>query len=120
MKHKGLNQVISAATVNHRFCSTLLRDPAQALAAGYFGQSFSLTPEERDLVIGIQAQHLEDLAEQVHCWMQFGGNGHNGNGHNGNGQNGHGHNGHGQNGHGHGKNGYLRQRLAMADSSPIC
>jgi len=95
MKHKGLNQVISAATVSDRFCSTLLRDPAQALAGGYYGQSFALTPEERDLVVGLQARRLEDLAEQIHSWMQFGGNGCNGNG--------------------HGRNGYQRQHLAVAD-----
>jgi hypothetical protein len=91
MKYKGLNQLLCAATVNDRFRSTLLRDPAQALAVGYFDHTFSLTSEERDLVVGIQAQRLEDFAEQVYCWMQSGGNGHNGNGHNGNGRNGNGH-----------------------------
>jgi hypothetical protein len=98
MKHKGLNLLLSAATVNRRFCTTLLDDPAQALAAGYFGQTFSLTPEERDMVIGIQAQHLEDLAEQIHCWMQFNGNGRNGNG--------------------NGRNGHYRQQLAVAQLDP--
>jgi hypothetical protein len=86
VKHKALNQLICAATVNGRFRETLLRDPAQALAAGYFDYAFPLTPEERDLVIGIQAQKLEDFAAQIHCWLS--GNG-NGNGHNGNGKNGH-------------------------------
>jgi hypothetical protein len=87
MKHKALNQLLCAAMVNGRFRETLLRDPAQALAAGYFDYAFPLTPEERDLVIGIQAQKLEDFAAQVHCWLS--GNG-NGNGHNGHGKNGHG------------------------------
>jgi hypothetical protein len=87
MKHKNLNQLLCAATVNVRFCETLLRDPARAIATGYYGHSFSLTPEEEELVIGIQAQKLEDFASQVYHWLSGNGNGsgHNGNGHNGNG-----------------------------------
>jgi hypothetical protein len=85
MKHKGLNQLLCAATVNNGFRETLLHNPAQAIATGYFDHTFSLTPEERDLVISIQAQKLEDFAAQVYHWIS--GNG-NGNGKNGNG-NGH-------------------------------
>lgn len=113
MKHKSLNQLLCAATVNVRFREALLRDPAQAIAAGYFDHSFSLTPEERAMVVGIQAQRLEDFAAQVYHWISGGsaGNGYNGNGHNGNGNghsrngnsyNGNGHNGNGHNGNGHG------------------
>jgi len=79
MNHKSLNQLLCAATVNRRFCETLLHDPAQAVATGYLGQAFSLTPEERELVTGIQAQHLEDFAAQIYCWISTDGNG-NGNG----------------------------------------
>jgi hypothetical protein len=87
MKHKSLNQLLCAATVNVRFREALLRDPAGAISTGYYGHSFSLSPEERDLVIGIQAQGLEDFAAQVYHWLSGNGtgNGHNGNGHNGNG-----------------------------------
>lgn len=119
MKHKGLNQLVSAATVNGRFCSTLLRDPAQALAVGYFGHSFSLTPEERDLVIGIQAQRLEDFAAQIYSWMRLGGNGHNRNGHNGNGHNGNGHNGNGHNGNGYASQGQRRQLSGLLELDRI-
>jgi hypothetical protein len=91
MKHKDLNQLLCAAVVNDRFRETLLRDPAQAIASGFMGHNFFLTSEERDLVIGIQAQQLEDLAAQVYHWIS--GNGHNGNGHKGNGN---AYNGHGQ------------------------
>lgn len=103
IQHKSLNQLLCAATVNGRFREMLLRDPAQAIATGYFEHSFCLTPEERDLVVGIRAGKLEDFAAQVYHWMS--GNGHNGyggaNGHNGlNGYNSHnGHNGNGLNGH---------------------
>lgn len=102
IQHKSLNQLLCAATVNGRFREMLLRDPAQAIAAGYFEHSFCLTPEERDLVVGIQAGKLEDFAAQVYHWMSGSGNGHNGtNGHNGyNGHSGHnGRNGNGLNGH---------------------
>jgi hypothetical protein len=89
MKHKALNQLLCAATVNGQFREVLLRNPAQAIATGYFGHSFSLTTEEQELVIGIQAQRLEDFAAQVYHWISGNGNGHNG--HNGNGKNGNGH-----------------------------
>jgi hypothetical protein len=96
MKHKSLNQLLCAATVNGRFRDMLLRDPAQALAAGYLDHTFSLTPEERELVMGIQAHRLEDFAAQVYCWISGDGNG---NGRNGNG------NGNGRNGPGNGRMG---------------
>jgi len=100
IQQKSLNQLLCAATVNGRFREMLLRDPAKAIATGYFEHSFCLTPEERDLVVGIQAGKLEDFAAQVYCWMSGNGNG-NGNGHNGhNGYNGYnGRNGNGLNGH---------------------
>jgi hypothetical protein len=69
MQHKGLNQLLCAAVVNTRFQESLLRNPAQALATGYFTHSFSLTPEEQDLVTRIKAQRIEDFAAQIHRWM---------------------------------------------------
>ena len=107
MEHKGLNQLLCAATVNGRFRNVLLRDPAQALATGYFDHTFSLTPEEKKLVVNIQAQRLEDFAAEVHHWLQSKSNG---NGHNGNGHNGNGHNGNGRNGNGH-----YGQRMGLVD-----
>jgi hypothetical protein len=75
VNHKGLNQLLCAATVNSRFRETLLHTPAQAIATGYLGQTFALTSEERELVTSIQAQHLEDFAAKVYCWMSENGNG---------------------------------------------
>ena len=85
MKHEGLNQLICAAVVNNGFRETLLQNPAKALATGYFGHNFSLTSEERDLVIDIQAQRFEDFAAQVYHWLSGNGIG-NGNGKNGTGR----------------------------------
>lgn len=99
MKHKSLNQLLCAATVNVRFREALLRNPAQAIATGYFDHTFSLTSEERDLVVGIQAQCLEDLAAQVYQWISGGADAH---GYSGNGRNGHKVKGNGQNGNGNG------------------
>jgi len=75
MKHASLNQLLCAAAINRRFCEMLLHDPAQALATGYMGQTFALTPEERQVVTGIRAEHLEDLAAQVYCWISASDNG---------------------------------------------
>jgi len=76
MKHRSLNQLLCAATVNGRFCETLLRNPAQAIAVGYFNHSFALTPEEQEMVVSIRAQRLEDFAAQVYHWISASGNGH--------------------------------------------
>jgi hypothetical protein len=104
MKHKSLNQLLCAATVNVRFREALLHDPAQAIAAGYFDHTFSLTTEERDLVVGIRAERLEDFAAQVYHWISGGQDayGHSAKvpSYNGNGRNGHRTNGNG-NGHRH-------------------
>jgi hypothetical protein len=76
MMHKGLNQLVCAATVNRRFREALLRDPSQAIATGYFNHRFSLTPDEQRLVTGIRANRLEEFAAQVYCWISSGGEGH--------------------------------------------
>jgi hypothetical protein len=76
MQYKGLNQLLCAAVINNTFRESLLRNPAQALAKGYLGQSFALSAEERDLVIKIQAQKLEDFAAQVHQLITGDDNGH--------------------------------------------
>lgn len=92
MKHKSLNQLLCAATVNVRFREALLQNPAQAIASGYFDHTFSLTSEERDLVVGIRAEHLEDFAAQVYHWISGGADAYS---YNGNGRNGHHTNGNG-------------------------
>ena len=75
MQHKSLNQLLCASTVNGRFRETLLHNPAKALATGYCNHTFALTPEERELVLGIQAQRLEDFAAQIYGWLSSNGNG---------------------------------------------
>ena len=69
MQHKGLNQLLCAALVNRDFRETLLRSPALALATGYYDHTFALTSQERELVLDIKAQRIEDFAAQVHHWI---------------------------------------------------
>jgi hypothetical protein len=61
----GLSQVFAAAVVNRQFCDMLLQDPSIALQKGYLGEAFSLSKEEKDLIVSIRANSLADLARQV-------------------------------------------------------
>lgn len=61
----GISRIFAAAVVNKQFCSTLLQDPQVAIQNGYLGETFSLSNEERDLIISIRADSLSDLAKQV-------------------------------------------------------
>jgi hypothetical protein len=61
----GISRVFAAAVVNKQFCSMLLQDPQIALQEGYLGELFSLSREERELIISIEAKSLSDLAKQV-------------------------------------------------------
>jgi hypothetical protein len=62
---KGLNRLTYAAVVSTRFCKKLLSDPRTALAGGYNGESFGLTPAEMDLVCSIRARSLRSFAAQL-------------------------------------------------------
>lgn len=58
-------RVFAAAVVNRQFRDMLLHDPHMALQNGYLGETFSLSKEERDLIVSIRASSLSDLAKQV-------------------------------------------------------
>ena len=51
-----LNRLIAAAVVSRRFCKLLLTEPAKALERGWNGETFSLTPAERQLIFAIVAE----------------------------------------------------------------
>ena len=61
----GISRVFAAAVVNQQFRDMLLHDPHTALRNGYLGETFSLSKEERDLIVSIRANSLSDLAKQV-------------------------------------------------------
>jgi hypothetical protein len=60
-----LSRLVTAAVVNQKFCNLLLASPTAALSAGYNGESFNLTLEERELVVSIRASSLTDFATQL-------------------------------------------------------
>ena len=61
----GVNRLMSAAAVSPRFCRQLLSDPLSALAAGFHGESFPVTPEEVRLLSSIHANSLRNFAAQL-------------------------------------------------------
>jgi hypothetical protein len=61
----GLSRVFAAAVVNRQFCDMLLNNPQEALRNGYLGETFTLTKDECDLIVSIQARSLADLARQI-------------------------------------------------------
>ena len=63
--HAGISSVFAAAVVSSSFCQTLLSDPGRALAQGYMGKSFDLSPDDASLIVSISARSLPDLAQQV-------------------------------------------------------
>jgi hypothetical protein len=62
---KNLNRLLSAAVVSPRFCRLLLSNPAAALAAGYNGECFQLTPAEYAVVTSVCATDIHDYAAQL-------------------------------------------------------
>lgn len=66
-----VNKLLTAAVVSKAFCKLLLNNPAQALEDGYNGMRFTLTNQEKELLLSIRAKSLSELASQL--------NNHNGN-----------------------------------------
>jgi len=68
----GLSRVFAAAVVSRQFRDLLLQNPREALVKGYLGETFTLSPEESDLIASIRAETLSDLAKQVCGSMSIG------------------------------------------------
>lgn len=62
---RDMNRLLTAAVVNHKFCSLLLSDPLQAVTAGYNGETFELTSEEVQLLHAIKASSLREFVLQL-------------------------------------------------------
>jgi hypothetical protein len=62
---KNLNRLLNAAVVNPRFRCLLLSDPVAALAAGYNGENFQLTPAEFAAVTSLRVSTVRDFATQL-------------------------------------------------------
>jgi hypothetical protein len=76
-----LSRLVTAAVINQKFRDLLLSDPKLALAAGYKGEVFRLTPEEYYLILSIRATSLTDFARQLTGNRNGHGNGYAHNGH---------------------------------------
>jgi hypothetical protein len=68
---KNLNRLLSAAVVSSRFRRLLLSDPAAALALGYNGENFPLTPAEYAAVTSLRASTMRDFAAQLLYILQY-------------------------------------------------
>ena len=64
-KCSDLQRLIAAAVVNREFRERLLCEPEWALSNGYMGQSFSLTDQERTIVVTVRARDLTEFAQKV-------------------------------------------------------
>lgn len=64
-----LERVVLAGAVSESFRRELLADPARAVEAGYLGEPFRLTPEERAFLAGIQARDFQEFAQKVSAWV---------------------------------------------------
>jgi len=60
-----INRLLAAAVVSRKFCALLLSDPEQAIAQGFAGERFFLSPEEYSLVLSAQGSSLQDFARQL-------------------------------------------------------
>jgi hypothetical protein len=60
-----LSRLLTAAVVNRNFCNMLLTNPANALDAGYNGESFRLAKEEKALILSINAKSLTEFAMKI-------------------------------------------------------
>ncbi len=61
----ALHRLFAAAIVSDQFRTTLLREPEEALAKGYLGQTFPLTDQEKKIIKTIRAENLTDFAQKV-------------------------------------------------------
>lgn len=61
----GLHRLFAAAIVSDQFRETLLREPEEAMANGYLGQTFALTDREKVIIKSIRADTLTDFAQKV-------------------------------------------------------
>ncbi len=61
----GLHRLFAAAIVSDQFRTTLLREPEEALAKGYLGQTFPLTDQEKKIIRTTHAENLTDFAQKV-------------------------------------------------------
>jgi len=65
MSRRALQNLLGVALIDRDFCEELLTKRRLALL-----DEFGLTDEERELVISIKADSIQDFAEQLYGWLQ--------------------------------------------------
>ncbi len=58
-------RILTAAVISAQFRQLLLSNPAKALAAGFAGEAFHLSSEDRSRLVAIRATSLADFASQL-------------------------------------------------------
>jgi hypothetical protein len=67
-----LNRLLSAAVVSKSFRNMLLVNPEIAVTAGYQGESFTLSDEDRSWLFSMRPTSLVDLAANMVTYQQQG------------------------------------------------
>ncbi len=62
---RAVVHLLSCAVVSLRFRTLLLANPARALAEGYYGELFSLSPIDRARILVVRCSTLPDLARHL-------------------------------------------------------
>jgi hypothetical protein len=60
-----LARLLAAAVLNRSFCRMLLTNPGAALAAGYRGESFTLSRAEKETLLQLRAPSLQEFAQRL-------------------------------------------------------
>jgi hypothetical protein len=63
--HPEYSRIICAAVINKGFRDQLLKDPTQAVARGFNGESFQLSPNEKQIISSLKGLSLADFAAQL-------------------------------------------------------
>jgi hypothetical protein len=63
--HPEYSRIISAAVINTGFRDQLLKDPNQAVARGFNGESFRLSSQEKQVLSALKGLSLADFAAQL-------------------------------------------------------
>ena len=65
-----LNRLLSAAVVSKSFRNMLLTNPEIAVASGYQGETFNLSPEDQNWLYSSRSASLVDLAANMVAYQQ--------------------------------------------------
>jgi len=65
-----LNRLLSAAVVSKSFRNMLLNNPEIAVTSGYQGETFNLSPKDRNWLYSIRPATLVDLAANMVAYQQ--------------------------------------------------